>query len=56
VCARVRAYVRACVCVCVLGDVNKVITFSNGHTVQSPVDESRKPAIIIASCVPEGYL
>ena len=45
----------SCVCVCVLGDVNKVITFSTGRTVQSSADESRKPAIITASCVPEGY-
>jgi hypothetical protein len=53
---RVRACVRACVRVCVLGDVNKIITFSTGRIVQSPADESRKPAIATAPCVPEGYL
>jgi len=45
-----------CLRVCVLGDVNKVTTFSTGRIVQSPADESRKPAIVTASCVPEGCL
>jgi hypothetical protein len=46
------AYVRECI----LDYVNNVIIFSTGRAVQSPTDESSKPAIITASCVPERYL